>query len=417
MSDSDKAPLWCVAPFAVTFLDSALAYFMRPLGLPLTLNAIVPALLLLCMLRNRETLRVPKAPLVLLSLLAFSFLLAIVTANNIGWRRVFETGSCVAAFFAGYVLWRSSSNAEQLGRWLIAFSAIYVAICLVALSGLDPVHFPVKSHYWSQDGLAQARPMVTADSNMEIYYLFPVVLALALPFRVLRTTLTVVTLIGALYVLTQLQTRSGMLVLGGMAALSLIAPLWVRELGRAKTVVYPILAAVAAIAFWPIIYRAAELLLYRFSLNDVVSGNGRLGSTAYAFENLSDPYWWLPRGSEAFEHRYGGLPHSNLTAVFLDGGLTGLVAWLGLVLLPVLQGAGLLLRRRLDPAAAMALIGATGVLAVQLSLHNPMRDQVWLWAGVLTGALARLREGDARAAPRVDYVVRVEPGGILRAVR
>lgn len=419
-SATRAAPILYALPFAITFLDSAFSYFLIPRGISITPNALVPVLLTYLALFDSRALRLPGQTLAWLALLAFSFCIAIVTAEGLTVHRILETGSCVASFYAGFLLWRRSADENQLARWMIALAFVYVVICLVALAGVAPRYFPVVNHYWSQDGLAQARPMVTADSNMQFYYLFPAALALVLPFRLLRTALALLGASGGIYVLAQLQTRSGTLVYVGILFLVLAAPLWNRSLGRAKLLLYPAAAVLGTVVFWPVIHHSFELLLYRFSEADLASGNGRVGSTLYAFQNLFNPYWWIPRGSEEFVRQYGGLPHSNLTAMYLDGGLPGLIAWIALVIAPIVQMTVLLLRRKTDAAATMVWIAAIAVLLVQLSLHNPFRDQVWLWAGALLGAWVRLKTAQpvtssVPVAAAAVSALRVDANGIINA--
>jgi O-antigen ligase len=356
MSANTRAPVIFFLPFVITFLDSAFAYFANPAGLHVTANAAVPFILLYFFCFDSRSVSLPRGTFIWLCILVASLCLAILTARDMSPHRILEAGSCAAAFFSGYLLCRRAADENQLARWMIALSLVYVVICVIALRGLNPAHFPVNNFYWSQDGLAQARPMVTADSNMQIYYLFPAALVLALPFRLVRMAITAVAVLGGLYVLAQLQTRSGTLAYCGMMALALSAPLWNKELGRTKMLLYPLVGAAGIVVFWPVISQVAGLLLYRFTEDDMASGNGRLGSMLYAFQHLLDPYWWVPRGADEFLQRYGGLPHSNLTAIFLDGGLPGLIAWGALVVVPVGQAAALLLKRKLDAASIMIFI-------------------------------------------------------------
>lgn len=418
--DTRAAPVLYALPFAITFLDSAFAYFLIPRGISVTPNALVPVLLAYFVLFDSKALQLPAGTLAWLALVAFSFCMAVVTAEGLTAHRILETGSCVASFLAGFLLWRRASDENQLARWMIVLSLVYVSICLVALAGIAPQYFPVVNHYWSQDGLAQARPMVTADSNMQFYYLFPAALVLVLPSRLWRTTLALLATLGGIYVLAQLQTRSGTLVYVGILMLVLAVPLWNESLGRLKVLLYPAAAVAGAIVFWPVIHHSFELLLYRFTESDLASGNGRLGSTMYAFQNLFNPYWWIPRGADEFVRQYGGLPHSNLTAMYLDGGLLGLIAWIALVIAPIVQMTSLLLRRKTDAAATMVWMGAIAVLLVQLSLHNPFRDQVWLWAGALVGALVRLKSTEPAMTPAPVATppapaLRIDANGIINA--
>ena len=197
--------------------------------------------------------------------------------------------------------------------------------------------------------------------------------------------------IGTIYILSKLQTRSGIIVYGTVLLMTLIAPVWKPELGWKKTIAIPILGGVVAIAAWPLIEHQAAALIYRFHDDTLASGNGRVGGTLYVFQHIFDPYWWIPRGPEEFIKLFGGLPHSNLTGIYLDGGLLGLLAWAMLVLRPVAQMTFLFFKRHLDSAGVMVLIAASAVVLLQLTLYNTTMDQVWLWAGAVAGGLSRIR--------------------------
>jgi O-antigen ligase len=388
---------WVIAlPFAITFCDSAFAYFMRPFGIGITANALIPAVLLyMGLFLGRNILSISRTYVIWLGVLVWSMSIAVVTAEQVSTHRILEAGSCAASFYSGYLLWRRCNDERQLSMILISLSLLYVAICVVALRTIDPAHFPVTVNYWNMNGVGQARPTkITADANMQFYYLFPAALTLVLPSRLIRTSVAILAAIGTLYILSKMQTRSGVIIFGLVLLMTLAAPIWKRDLGRKKTIIAPIFGLVAAIIAWPIFESLAGALIYRFHDETMASGNGRVGSTLYVFQHLFDPYWWVPRGPDEFLKSFGGLPHSNLTGIYLDAGLLGLLAWIMLVLRPVVKMTSLFFKGRLDSAGVMVLIAASAVVILQLTLYNTTMDQVWLWAGALAGALSR-----AQAAP------------------
>lgn len=384
---------WLLAvPFVITFCDSAFSYFMRPLGVTVTANVLIPLVLVyLGLFVGSSILWISRTYVIWLGALVLGLSMAAATADYVSSHRILEASGCAAAFYSGYIFWRQCSEEKRLTLILITLSLLYIAICIVALLKIDPAHFPITVNYWNMDGVGQARPRVTADANMQFYYMFPAALALVLPLQFFRTSTALIAAIGALYVLVMLQTRSGIIVFGLVLLMTLVAPAWERDLGRKKAIIISAIGILIVVVAWPVIERFAAALIYRFQDSTMMSGNGRVGSTMYFFEHLLDPYWWLPRGPEDFVKRFGGLPHSNLTGIFLDGGLLGLMAWLMLVLRPLCKMTILFLLNRLDPVGVMALIGGIAVVALQLTLNNTTMDQIWLWAGALAGALDRHR--------------------------
>ena len=383
---------WLVAlPFAVIFCDSIFSYFMQPLGFTVTTNALVPlVVMMLGVFLAPSVLRISWTYVLWLGALVLNLSMAAVTATHVSSYRILEAGGCAVAFYSGYILWRQCSEARQLNLILSTLSILYISICVVALLKIDQVHFPVTETYWSMDGVEQARPRLVADANMQLYYLFPASLALVLPARFWRTSVALVAAIGTLYILSMLQTRSGIVVFVLLLLMILTAPVWKPDLGWRKTIALTVFGVIVAIAAWPMIEKLTAALLYRFHDSTMASGNGRINSTLYVLEHLIDPYWWVPRGPEEFLKRFGNLPHSNLTGIYLDGGLLGLVAWVMLVVRPLVKGAFLFFSNRLDSVTVMALIAGTAVVVLQLTLFNTTMDQVWLWAGAVAGALSRI---------------------------
>jgi len=203
-------------------------------------------------------------------------------------------------------------------------------------------------------------------------------------------------MVGAMFILARLQTRSGSLAFLGIGLLCLLAPLRNKRLGRWKLVTIGIAGLVFLATGLPWLLKHSNLLIARFIDTDYATGYGRLLGFTYLFEHLFDPLWWSPQGNAEFAQRYQGtgsdaVPHSNITAMFLEGGIIGLCAWLILFLAPAWQLSIMFLRNRIDPLATMILMGGICMLVTQMSLNVPFFKQPWLWAGAVVGALYRSR--------------------------
>ncbi len=223
---------WLVAlPFVITFSDSIFSYFLRPLGFTVTANTLVPLVLMLVAVWARPAvLRISWSYMLWLGALVVSLSMATATAAHVSIYRILEAGGCAVAFYSGYILWRQCHAAKQLTVILSTLSLVYIAVCVIALLKLDPVHFPITETYWSMDGVEQARPRLTADANMQFYYLFPATLVLVLPARVVRTSVAIAAAMATLYILSRLQTRSGVLVFVLVVCMTLAAPIWKADL-------------------------------------------------------------------------------------------------------------------------------------------------------------------------------------------
>jgi O-antigen ligase len=197
--------------------------------------------------------------------------------------------------------------------------------------------------------------------------------------------------------LAGVQTRSGTLVYITVCLFALLMPLRIRHLGRGKVLVIPILMVLGALLALPIIIERGGILWARFTDQSYSTGEGRLNSFLYLFNRLADPIAWiLPQGNKEYLQMTGNVPHSTITAAFVEGGVFGLICWFMLMLIPVLQLLARLNRGKLDTTACLALLMCTGMLEMQLTLNAPFVDQFWLWGGAAAGTLTRLRYKDAQ---------------------
>ncbi len=386
---------------AVLLLDSLVSYFLRNLaGVNPPVNAAVPVIMLVAILVWGIKPAVPPVyALGWLLLLGLAFLFGILLIEGESPGRVLTLASAATAFFVGYAFARNTQSEDLLGRVLLTVSLIYVVVCVLAVAKVAPGLLPVVNAYGYRSGELVIRPEVTIDQNFQIFYLFFIAVLCVLPVKLLRFALVFLGSIGALYVLAQLHTRSGVLVFIGTMTLAWLAPLLVRDLGKARILVLPLLLLGFAVVQFDWILQAAEGVVTRFTdpqyTNTVY---GRIYAAMFLVEKLADPVFWMPQGNAPFGPGAESIPHFNPTAVYLEAGLLGLVAWVMLVPVPLARLAILFLRNRLDALETMVLIAGSAVFFAQLSLNTPLYDQAWLWMGAVIGALERARRRVGKTA-------------------
>lgn len=388
-----SANILATVAFGWVLLDALLNYFLMTfIGSTQRVNALLPAFVFLLILTNGW--RAVSPPLSITIALAFAvagFSIGPLVAE-ISTDRYIELSGALCAFAIGYSYIRWHEDENSFLRLLLIISGMYVTTCVLALAGIAPNIFPLKNQVWSYNGLLVSRPYMGINSNFQIFYVFPVALALVLPYRHFRFWTSFLLTLGAFFTLAKLQTRSGTLALIGTITLCFLAPLWDRQLGRQKLFLIVSVTFVILAIGTPWIVQNADLLLARFTDTDYGTGYGRLVGFMYLFEHLFDPTWWSPRGNEEFAQRYGGtesdvVPHSNITAMFLEGGIAGLYMWLAVFLAPLCQLVRLFFQKRLAPIQTTVMIGGICMMIVQLSLNVPFFKQPWLWAGAVVGAL------------------------------
>jgi hypothetical protein len=151
-----------------------------------------------------------------------------------------------------------------------------------------------------------------------------------------------------------------------------------------------LLLAAAAINYHSIVHIGA-LLIERFHDNSDNTAYSRWVAFLFTIRHIADPAWWLPRGTAEFVKLYGYVPHSNITAMYVEGGLPGLAMWVVVFVAPLISLVRLFLHRRLDDLGTLVMLGGIASMVIQLSLNVPFFKQPWLWAGAVVGTLTRVR--------------------------
>lgn len=384
-----RAKLFGTVLFLLVLFDSLFNYFLQNIGGRLPVNALAAVFLALGAFKFGMRPLLP--PMNILLALAFGFLgfmLGVIFIPETSATQVLSIGSAMCGFFIGFLTTRWAKDARIDA---IAFSfagGLYVIVCLLALLEIAPRFFPLINAVWSDNGILRVRPEVTTDQNFQILYLIPAALPLILPYRFWQFTIALAMSAGALFVLARLQTRSGFLVFVALLFLCWIAPLWAKSLGRNKLLILPLVAVSFVALFFDQILAAGSLLITRFT-GGMETGQGRLVSITYLFQHILDLDWWVPHGNTEFKKIFGAIPHSNITAMFLEGGILGLSMWIIVFVAPLVKLSRVFLASKLDNYGVMIFLGGVASFVTQLSLNVPFLDQVWLWAGAVVGAIDR----------------------------
>lgn len=378
---------------AWVLLDSLLTYFLKHwVGFLPPVNALLIMILIVILFTWGARAIFPPAHItVLLIVAAIGMLGSKVIYGQLDVSQIGEIVLSLCAFLVAFFAFRWSDRSELFRNVFLTVALAYVVVCIIALLHVAPGLFPVINAVWSDKGVLELRPEVTTDQNFQIYYLLPLALLIALPFKPVRSTLVLLGIIGALFVLAKLQTRSGVLVFGATVAMALAAPFWTSSLGRRKVFLLPVLLLAAAVINYDAILHAGALLIERFHDNSDNTAYSRWIAFLFTIRHIADPAWWLPRGTAEFVNLYGYVPHSNITAMYVEGGLPGLVMWIVVFVAPLSALARLFLQRKLDDLATLVLLGGVASMVIQLSLNVPFFKQPWLWAGAVVGTLTRVR--------------------------
>ncbi len=381
---------------AVLLLDSMASYFLRNLaGVELPINAVVPLLSVLAMfIWGVRPAIPPLLPLLGFLLLSFAFLSGILFIDEftfVGRGRTLV--SAMTAFIVGYTVARNIVSKDKFARMLLIVGLMYVVVCVIALTKVMPSFFPVINAIGYNNGELVIRPEVTIDQNFQIFYLFFLSALFLLPTSPIRIVFILLGAIGAAYVLTRLQTRSGVLLLIGSMALAWLAPLRMHNMGKGKIFVLPIILLILFIIGYQWVLYVAQGVITRFtdSAYDTTI-YGRLHAIQFLLEKLADPNYWIPQGNSYYLRLTGNIPHSNPTAVYLEAGILGLVGWFMVVVAPLVRLSMWFYKKRLDALETMVWVSGVVVFMAQLSLNTPLFDHVWLWAGAVIGALERARQ-------------------------
>ena len=373
-------------------LDSLLVYYGRIFfGQILPVNMTIPILLtILVIFKGIKYVLPPEKYTIYLLLCSTGFIMGAIVIQEYGFPRVLEVPSAASALLAGYVYSRWNDNPKLTANIFLLVGLLYGFVCTAALLKVSPHYFPMIIKLWAFNGTLIERPEITTDQNFQIFYFLPAVLAVVSATKIKDYILWGLATILGLYVISALQTRSGLLVLISAAMLSIISPLFIKKTSKKKIIILFSVISVTTLLSLPIIIKYAHNIIIRFTETDYSTGLGRLHGFTFLFEKIYNPLWWIPQGNSYYKELTGNIPHSNLTAIYLDGGLISLVFWFLLSLYPLYKLGVFFIKKKLNQSEAMIFIGSISMLILQLSLNVPLMDIIWLWSGLTLGTYIRL---------------------------
>jgi hypothetical protein len=306
---------------------------------------------------------------------------------------ILGTINSVAMLMLGYYCFKWLHPTALIKVILLAGLA-HALINIIAISGLNPAWFPVKTHLTQLTvGEFTVRKHITSDPNFQVIYFLPTAAILALPFGRFRTPIALFATAVAALTLAEVQSRSGTLVLGGCLALVWLAPLRMKELGRFKVVFLSWVVALAAIYYQNEIIDVTSGIVGRFT-SKATQGTAsfRLESFLYFIDNFWKPKFYLPLGPGYFgkDINHHILPHSNITSMMMRGGLAGVITWFVVTIFPIVRLSFRFLKKQIDSIGVVVLIICISLLAIQLSLDCAAMKHLWIWAGAAMGVLTRL---------------------------
>ena len=375
--------------FALVYCDSLITYFGQFLRGVQPAQIYVPLFVIFLLVSGYKKALPDIKTGFLLVVMFLAFAMGVFTAPDITERRFLEVISAFTAFMIGYNFFSHNTDENKLFWFLSLLSFIYISVCVVALLKYFPAIFPLEIALWSNQGNLNERPAITTDQNFQVFYLFAPVLLVLLRSGWLKLLLTLILLAGAAYVVIKVQSRSGILVFAGGTFLAIIFHFISKEGNKLNIIIFTLLAILLSYKLIPVIYNIMEPLLARFSSSgfEKSTADARLTSALRVFDLLQDPANWVPRGNpESLLGR--NKSHSNVTAILLESGLLGLLAWILLFIYPVIR----LIKKYflgIDVYCLVAFLAGLMSLILQMTLNVPVMDQVWLWAGATNGALVR----------------------------
>ena len=414
LAKEKKMALYWTALAAALYCDTMATYFARTLtgaGFPYS------ALMLMLFVVGLFVVGYPKIKLPLygyiaIYLLVLSFSISILSLEEFELSRFRQLAGAIVALGIGYACFTAAKTENQI-RFVFSFVSLsYAIVCFIALRKIYPALFPVINTIGNRAGEVVIRPEVTTDQNFQIFYLLPIAMLLALENSTRRlVTIFVVSAVSA-YCLSELQTRSGSLVLVATLAMSAIVGMRSRGKFDWRLVALVFLGLVGSLAFLQKIIAVFEKLIERFTVADFDTLEYRTNNFLFTFQHLLDVDWWLPSGYLAYLRTVPNahaLPHSNITAIFVETGLFGLIGWILGFVLPLVVLGYYWIKKRTSPIADVALCGGVSTLVIQLSLNAPLFELVWFWAGAVLAAVARCKWAvaaqtgrDADASPTVS---------------
>lgn len=367
--------------------DSIFTYFLKTYNPNFPILAFAPIFLFLHLIYNPSQLKNITFWYYLIIFIGLcGYSLGIYSIDNVNSNRLFQILSAFTAWLVGYF---STTFRTNILKITFFSKIIHVLICLIAILELYPSVFPLEKTLWSANGILEIRPAITTDQNFEILYLLPLI---GLFFTSLNTNkfiniiLSFILILLTFYILSSLQTRSGILIF--LSCFIFCLMLFLLKSKKVLYFIFIILIFTTTIFILHIKYNIFDLIIYRFTEHNFNTAQGRLHSLLYFFDKIIEPKYWIPQGNlDYMKISNGNIPHSNITAHLMEGGIIGVIVWLSIIIIPSLKVIIRSLKINKTPIFITFAIISAGSIAAQLSLNVPFFDVIWLYSGFCAGLI------------------------------
>ena len=386
-SKSAKITLWQWL-FLWLMLDSLILYLLRPFFF-FPINGLLPVLVAMAFLFEKSRSNELKTNyIVFWSLIALGLSLAIVLGVESPAIVSKQFATALSAFIIGLKSISTVAVSDRFIKLISFISLIYALVCTAALLGVSRVYLPVSYLSGFNDGVAVIRAEITTDQNYQVFYLFPLLLSLAVKQSIILRVLQLLGLFAALFVIVEMETRSGLLVMAGFTGMMIFLPFWYRRAGSALYVLLFVLGLLLiGLIKLPLIIELSQGMVRRFTTSDLSTFWGRIHSLIYLFQHLLDPSHWVPKGQGHFLLLYGNYPHSSPTSIYLMGGIFSLCGWALLLFGSLISAVRLLFKKRVPLNEAAIVLAGFSALIICLTLPAALFEQLWLWAGGSAGVV------------------------------
>ena len=382
---SAKITLWQWL-FLWLMLDSLILYLLRPFFF-FPINGLLPILVGMAFLFEKKKSNELKTNyIVLWSLIALGLSLAIVLGVESPAIVSKQFATAFSAFIIGLKSISTVAVSDRFIKLIALVGLAYALVCSAALLGVSRVYLPVSYLSGFNNGVPVIRAEITTDQNYQVFYLFPLLLSLVAKQSIILRALQLFGFFAALFVIIEMETRSGLLVMAGFTGMMIFLPFWYRRAGSALYVLLFVLGLLLVVLLkLPLIIELSQGMIRRFTTSDLSTFWGRIHSLTYLFQNLLDPSHWVPKGQGYFLSLYGNYPHSSPTSIYLMGGLFGLCGWVLLVFGSLIALSRLVFKKKVPLNEAAIGLAAFSALTMCLTLPAAFFEQLWLWIGASAG--------------------------------
>jgi len=380
-----KLSLLMISVFLV-LMDRPLMYFIEStIGMSIPTNRLLVVLIVPLVLYSLKQINISANELVFVAMTLIAFIIGVIFLDEFHSSQILSIIGVIFPFMLGVVFTQHLGN-KNIFRFLLYISIFPAFIGIIAVYGLLPNVFNVVNQIHMVEGSLVNRPEVFTDQNFHIMYVFWLI-----PLTKFITTrndkiLWFVLVVGNLIVLSSIQTRSGLMYYLACFVISM----YLFKTLKIKHVLVLLLLVLVGLPFISLLF---DLLLkdtdiYNRFNNDNGTGSHRIDSFLFWFYHLFDMKYWIPYGNSEFDFIYGGnLPHSNITAFYLNGGMLSLIGYFRIIVIPLCMLALIRFKGLLDLNFTYVFICSITMLLIQTSLNVPYNEQIWFWAGLSIGVV------------------------------